>query len=258
MDHTMQTITFIGNGNMGLSIAQGLKSKYKIEVVGRDMEKLNAFEKSLDITIDKYLLDGFSIENKTILLCVKPNNVEEVGKKLKGNADLLISVLAGTTISSLKKHFKAKTTARSMPNLAASVGQSMTTITGDEEAKHESIAILSSIGKTLWLNSEKEIDIATALAGSGPAYLALVAEALADGAVKQGLKREDAMETMRGLFLGFGTLIQDTHPSLLKDGVMSPGGTTAAGYGALEDGNVRSACMDAIEKAYERAKDLGV
>ena len=64
------------------------------------------------------------------------------------------------------------------------------------------------------------------------------------------------MAIMRGLFDGFGTLIQDIHPALLKDGVMSPGGTTAAGYGALEDGNVRSACMSAIEQAYLKATKL--
>ena len=64
------------------------------------------------------------------------------------------------------------------------------------------------------------------------------------------------MATMRGLFAGFGTLIQDIHPSLLKDGVMSPGGTTAAGYGALEVGNVRASCIDAVEKAYKRAIEL--
>ena len=104
--------------------------------------------------------------------------------------------------------------------------------------------------------SEKEIDIATGLAGSGPAYLSLIAEALADGAVKQGLKRDDAMAIMRGLFGGFGVLIQDIHPALLKDGVMSRGGTTAAGYGALEDGNVRSSCMSAIEQAYKKATQL--
>ena len=143
-----------------------------------------------------------------------------------------------------------------MPNLAASVGASMTTLTGDQEFQKEAEALLGAVGNTLWLDSEKEIDIATALAGSGPAYLALMAEALVDGAVKQGLKRDDAMATMRGLFSGFGTLIQDVHPALLKDGVMSPGGTTAAGYAALEDGNVRAACMDAIEKAYKRAKEL--
>jgi pyrroline-5-carboxylate reductase len=143
-----------------------------------------------------------------------------------------------------------------MPNLAASVKKSMTTLTGDIEFKKEAEELLGAIGSTRWLSSEKEIDIATALAGSGPAYLALIAEALADGAVKQGLKRDDAMEIMRGLFGGFGELIQEVHPALLKDNVMSPGGTTASGYSALESGNVRNACMNAIEKAYLRAKEL--
>ncbi len=252
----MQTITFIGNGNMGLSIAQGLKNKYNIEVVGRDMDKLDTFEKNLGVKVDKYLLDNFDISEKTVLLCVKPANVEEVSKQLKGKARVLFSVLAGTSLEKLKKYFKPKAVVRTMPNLAASVGASMTTLTGDEEFKKEAEALLGAVGKTLWLDSEKEIDIATALAGSGPAYLALIAEALVDGAVKQGLKRDDAMTTMRGLFAGFGTLIQDIHPALLKDGVMSPGGTTAAGYAALEEGNVRAACMDAIEEAYKKAKEL--
>lgn len=251
----MQTITFIGNGNMGLSIAQGLKGKYHIEVVGRDMKKLGAFEKALDVQVDKYLLHGFDMTDKTVL-CVKPNNVEEVGKQLSGKARVLFSVLAGTTVDKLKKNIKSKAVVRAMPNLAASVGASMTTLTGDNRYQKEASELLGAVGETLWLNSEKEIDIATALAGSGPAYLALIAEALADGAVKQGLKREDAMATMRGLFAGFGTLIQEVHPSLLKDGVMSPGGTTAAGYGALEEGNVRASCMNAIEAAYNRAKEL--
>ncbi len=252
----MQTITFIGNGNMGLSIAKGLKNKYNIEVVGRDMKKLDIFEEELGIKIDKYLLDNFDISGKTALLCVKPANVEEVGQKLKGEARVLFSVLAGTSLEKLKKHFKPKSVVRAMPNLAASVGASMTTFTGDIEFKQEAEDLLGAIGDTLWLSSEKEIDIATALAGSGPAYLALVAEALADGAVKQGLKRDDAMAAIKGLFSGFGKLIQETHPALLKDAVMSPGGTTAAGYGALEDGNVRAACIDAIKEAYERAKKL--
>ena len=252
----MQTITFIGNGNMGLSIAQGLKHKYHIEVVGRDMQKLTIFEKKLGLNIQKSLLKDFNVDNKTLLLCVKPNNVTEVSTQLKGKASLLISVLAGTSIATLQDAFKADKTIRSMPNLAASVMASMTTLTGDMEAKEEAIAILNSIGETRWLNSEKEIDIATALAGSGPAYLALIAEALSDGAVKQGLKREDALASMRGLFLGFGKLIQEVHPALLKDHVMSPGGTTAAGYSALEEGNVRASCIQAIEMAYHKAKEL--
>lgn len=252
----LKTITFIGNGNMAFSIAQGLKESYKIDVVGRDLEKLDAFEKKLGVSIGKYLIDNFYIEDKTLLFCVKPANVEEVGKKLKGKAKVLYSVLAGTTVEKLRSNINTNAVVRTMPNLAASVQKSMTTLTGDIAFKEEAKELLSSIGETRWLTSEKEIDIATALAGSGPAYLALIAEALSDGAVKQGLKRDDAMAIMRGLFGGFGELIQDVHPALLKDGVMSPGGTTAAGYGALEDGNVRSSCINAIEKAYKKATEL--
>ena len=252
----MKTITFIGNGNMALSIAKGLKNSYKIEVVGRSIENITKFEKELGVKIGKSLLDNFNMDDKTIMLCVKPANVEEISTLLKGSARVVYSVLAGTSIKKIKEYISTNAVVRSMPNLAASVGRSMTTLTGNEEFKAEARELLGTIGTTLWLGSEKELDIATALAGSGPAYLALIAEALSDGAVKQGMKRSDAMITMRGLFAGFGELIQDIHPALLKDGVMSPGGTTAAGYAVLEDGNVRAACIKAVEKAYERAKEL--
>ena len=252
----MKTITFIGNGNMALSIAKGLKNSYKIEVVGRNLEKIEKFEKELGISVEKALMDDFSVEDKTVMFCVKPANVEEVATRIEGKARVIYSVLAGTSLQKLRQNLHPHAVVRAMPNLAASVGKSMTTLTGDEEFKDEAKELLGAIGTTLWLCSEKELDIATALAGSGPAYLTLIAEALADGAVKQGMRRDNAMVVMRGLFEGFGTLIQDIHPALLKDAVMSPGGTTAAGYGALEDGNVRASCMSAIESAYKKAVEL--
>lgn len=252
----MKTITFIGNGNMALSIAKGLKNNYKIEVVGRSFEQLNKFESELGVTVEKALMDDFNVDEKTVIFCVKPANVEEVAARITGRARVVYSVLAGTTLHKLKHNLNPHAVIRAMPNLAASVGKSMTTLTGDEEFRAEAEELLGAIGTTLWLGSEKELNIATALAGSGPAYLTLIAEALADGAVKQGMKRADAMATMRGLFSGFGDLIQEIHPALLKDAVMSPGGTTAAGYGALEDGNVRAACINAIEKAYKKATEL--
>jgi len=245
-----ETITFIGNGNMALSIAQGLKEIFDIEVVGRKMEKLDKFENSLKVKIKKALYEDFEMSNKKIILCVKPANLEEVGIRLKGVANELYSVLAGSTISALKENIKSNAYVRVMPNLCASVGKSMTTMTGDNDFRKEAEELFKSIGITSWLSTEKELDIATAVAGSGPAYLALIHEALCDGAVKQGMKRADAINVTNGLFNGFGELIQTTHSALLKDGVMSPGGTTAAGYAALERGNVRSSCIDAIENAY--------
>jgi len=245
-----ETITFIGNGNMALSIAQGLKDIFDIEVVGRQIEKLEKFEKNLGVKIKKEIYEDFDMTDKKVILCVKPANLQEVGLRLKGVADELYSVLAGASISSLKENIKAKSIVRVMPNLAASVGKSMTTMTGDGTLRKEAEELFKAIGKTVWLSSEKEVDIATAVAGSGPAYLALIHEALCDGAVKQGMKRTDAIEVTNGLFSGFGDLIQTIHPAILKDGVMSPGGTTAAGYAALERGNVRNSCINAIEDAY--------
>ena len=247
----MQTITFIGNGNMAKSIALGLKDIYDIEVVGRSLESMEKFENSLEIEINKTLLDDFDITNKTIILCVKPANLSEVGSKLQGEAKELYSVLAGTTLEALKSNIKSKYTIRTMPNLAASVGESLTTITGDKELKDKALNLFSNIGEAVWLDSQKELDIATAVAGSGPAYLALIHEALCDGAVKQGMKRADAIKVTNGLFKGFGKLISSTHPALLKDGVMSPGGTTAAGYSALEKAGVRYGCISAVEEAYK-------
>jgi pyrroline-5-carboxylate reductase len=249
------TITLVGNGKMALSIAKGLRDTYPLEVIGRDAHKLQEFEDSLGCTITKTLYKDANCEGKTVILCVKPANLAEISGYLLGHAKELYSVLAGTTLESLRI-INATHYVRAMPNLAAQNGLSMTSLTGDKELKQSAIELFSSIGDTVWLESQKELDIATALAGSGPAYLALIAEALSDGAVREGLKRDDAMTLMRGLFKGFGELIATTHPALLKDAVMSPGGTTAAGYGALEESNVRLGCMEAVRKAYQRAQEM--
>jgi len=253
----MKKITFIGNGNMALSIAQGLKKNYKIEVVGRDSVKLERFQKALGVDVEISLLDGFDISDKEVLLCVKPNNVEDVEKKLRGEAKVIYSVLAGTTISKLKNALKSGAVVRAMPNLAASVGESMTTHCGDEDFKDDAFEIFNSIGTTRWLGSEKEIDIATALAGSGPAYLALVAEAMTDAGVKMGLKRDDAEYLVLGLFEGFPKLLERFHNiSQIKDETMSPKGTTAYGYATLEEYGVRNAFIKTVENAYNRALEI--
>lgn len=252
---TKPAITLIGNGKMALSIAKGLKETYSLEVIGRTREVLDQFETALGTPIQKTRYEESSCEGKTLILCVKPSNLSEISTRLNGKAKALYSVLAGTSLASLHC-ISAHAYVRAMPNLAAEASLSMTSLVGEVSLQEEAVALFSSIGTTLWLGSEKELDIATALAGSGPAYLALIAEALSDGAVREGLKRSDAMTLMKGLFEGFGTLIQTTHPALLKDSVMSPGGTTAAGYAALEQAGVRNGCMEAIHAAYEKAKNI--
>lgn len=250
-----KSITFIGNGKMALALAKGLCKTHEIEVVGRSHDALARFETALGSPITKTLYAAVDIADKNVLLCVKPANLDEVAPLLKGKAAILYSVLAGTSLEKLKQ-IDARHYCRAMPNLAAEAGASMTSLVGDPQIEALALELFSSIGSALWLSSEKELDIATALAGSGPAYLALVAEALCDGAVREGLRRDDAMALMRGLFDGFGKLIRTTHPAILKDNVMSPGGTTAAGYGALEKGKVREGFMEAIRAAHEKAKKL--
>ena len=249
-------LTFIGNGNMAKALIEGLVQNYEIEVLGRNEKSLNALkEKIPNITIGTIKENG-DITDKNIILCVKPYSLPELSPQLTGEANAVYSVLAGTAIDSLKANIRSQKYIRTMPNLGASYLKSMTTATGDEELKESALEIFNNIGTVLWLKTENELDIATGVAGSGPAYLALIAEALADGAVNQGLKRADAQTLVQGLFEGFAPLIANENPALIKDGVMSPGGTTAAGYAALERGNVRNAMMEAISDAYSKAKEL--
>lgn len=250
-------LTLIGNGAMALALARGLVKEYEVEVIGRDQNKLNKFKNNIPEVTTKLMEETEFITEKNIILCVKPYALEEVSKKLSGEANALFSVLAGTTVEKLKKSIQAKTYVRTMPNLSAAYGKSMTTITGDIKLQKEALDIFSNIGQTLWVNSEKELDIATAVAGSGPAFLALIAEAIADGGVKCGLKRDDSATLVKGLFEGFAPLLNQIDPSDIKNGVMSPGGTTAAGYCAMEDANVRSGMIKGIEAAFNRAIELG-
>jgi len=252
----MKKLTFIGNGNMAEAMIEGLIENYEIEVIGRNTQSLEALQIKIPQIKTKIIDSLENISKKDIILCVKPYSLEDLSTKLQGEANSLYSVLAGTPLKSLSTHIKAKAYIRTMPNLGASYRKSMTTMTGDIALKGSAIEIFSAIGQCLWLSSENELDIATGLAGSGPAYLALIAEALADGAVAQGLKRYDAKILVQGLFDGFAALISDKNPAEIKDAVMSPAGTTAMGYKALEKGNVRHAMMSAIEEAYRKALAL--
>ena len=250
-------LTLIGNGIMAQSLAKGLIKNHEVEIIGRDIDKLkNIQEKMPQITV-KALDDQEDITGKNVIFCVKPYALQSVSARLHGTANILLSILAGTKLETLKKQINAKHYIRTMPNIAASVQNSMTTITGDNEAKNLAVEIFNSIGQAVWVNTEAQLDIATAIAGSGPAYLALVAEALADGAVKAGLERHLSMQLVQGLFSGTASMLRHTHPAIIKDSVMSPGGTTAAGYAQLEEHSVRNAMIKAVEEAYNKAQELG-
>jgi len=254
-------LTIIGNGAMAKALIIGLHEKFELELVAKDTDKATKTIETMEnikTKIDIYDINNFNIDNKIILLCVKPNALLDVANKLKGKAKALISILAGTKIEDLKNAIMSEYTVRAMPNIAAQFALSTTTLVGDDGFKETSIEIMSAIGDTMWLGSERELDIATAVAGSatavagsGPAYLALVAEAMMDGAVAVGLKRADSIALTNSLFRGFAPLLSSSHPALLKDSVMSPAGTTAAGYKELEAGRVRASFIKAIASAFE-------
>ena len=241
-------LTIIGSGAMAEALADGLAKKYELEFIARDKQKLEVLSQKYGAS--HALIGNTDISGKNLLLCIKPYALGNVSDQLSGKARTLYSILAGTTIDTLGSHIDAEYIVRAMPNIAAAFGASATALTGNNIVKEEAIEIFDAIGESLWLTSEKELDIATAIAGSGPAYLSLVAEAMMDGGVRQGLRRDDSTALVRALFKGFAPLLAERHPALVKDSVMSPGGTTAAGYAALEESGVRDAFIKAVEAAF--------
>ena len=248
-------ISIIGYGEMAKAILYGMKNgKWKmenVEIVGRDEEKMKELSNELGCTYS--LIDGYDISEKIVILAIKPYALEEVAKKLKGEANILISILAGKDLNSLKK-IKAKSYIRAMPNIAAKYQASTTALTGDIEAKEIAIDILSKIGEVIWVNSDDEIDMATAIIGSGPAFLALIAEAISDGGVYIGLKRDLANRLTKGLFKSFASI--DEKFSDIKDKVSSPKGTTISGVFSLEKDGIRGSMMKGIIKTYEKSKQI--
>lgn len=244
-------LLLIGAGNMGGAMLQGLQS-YDITVVEtypKRAEELKSMYSNLNIVEDIPNLDGY-----IVILAIKPQSLKAL--HVEGCADGLISILAGTKLEKLKAKIDSKFYIRAMPNMAALVQKSATSLCGDAQLKDIAIEVLSSFGVCFWLESENELEIATGLAGSAPAWIALVAEALSDGAVNLGLKRDISYRYIAALFEGVGTVLRDEHPAILKDKVTSPNGTTIAGIAKLEEGRVRDSFIKAMRASYEKTKEM--
>ena len=201
-----------------------------------------------------------------IILAVKPQIMGAVLKEIAPVVDdgkLLISIAAGVATKKLREHLgKTARLIRVMPNTPALVLEGVTAVAraeglkpGDLEAAQE---LFGAVGRVVVLD-EGAMDAVTGLSGSGPAYVAIAIEALADGGVKMGLDRATATLLAAQTVLGSARLILETgvHPAQLKDMVSSPGGTTIAGIAALEDGGFRRALMQAVERATLRSRELG-
>ena len=200
---------------------------------------------------------------QVLLLAIKPQIFSKVVADLTPNPDsTVVSILAGMTIAKLEEAFPQQPVIRVMPNTPATVGAGMTAIALGTHAKQEHLEraklIFAAVGEVVEVN-ESSMDAVTGLSGSGPAFVALAIEALADGGVASGLPRAIALQLATQTVLGTATLIKETqmHPGVLKDRVTSPGGTTIAGVAKLESAGFRSALIEAVKTATARSKELG-
>jgi pyrroline-5-carboxylate reductase len=201
-----------------------------------------------------------------LLLAVKPQILGVVQQSLAEVSlppqTLVLSILAGVTLDRLSTVFPQQPTIRVMPNTPATVGAGMTAIAPNTQVSTlqmtQAERIFAAVGEVVTV-PERLMDAVTGLSGSGPAFVALFIEALADGGVAAGLPRTIAQKLALQTVYGTAQLLRETelHPAQLKDQVTSPGGTTIAGVATLEEQGFRSAVIKAVQAAYGRSRELG-
>ncbi|MGJ8633885.1 MAG: pyrroline-5-carboxylate reductase [Luteolibacter sp.] len=259
----------IGCGKMGTALVSGAIAAGVVkagDVIGTSVSEgsMKAFAKKTGGEVTGDLAD-LLMRSDVILLCTKP---QDISKALSGfskmkEGKLMISVAAGVPLSVLEKGTpKAIRVVRTMPNTPALIGKGAAgyclgsrCVAGDGEIVE---ALLGAVGIASKV-PEKLMDAVTGVSGSGPAYIYMVIEALADGGVAAGLPRADAIRLAAQTVSGAAGMVLETglHPAVLKDMVTSPGGTTIAGLAVLEENGVRSAFIEAVSAAAARAKELG-
>jgi pyrroline-5-carboxylate reductase len=199
-----------------------------------------------------------------LLLAIKPQILAKVVAELSTTnpTQLVISILAGVNIAQLERAFPDRAVVRAMPNTPATVGMGMTAISAGTHVRAEDLELATqlfqAVGEVVTV-PESLMDAVTGLSGSGPAYVAIAIEALADGGVAAGLPRPIANRLALQTVLGTAQLLNESqlHPAQLKDRVTSPGGTTIAGVTKLEQAGFRSALIEAVIAAATRSHELG-
>lgn len=264
----MKKLGLIGYGNMASAIADAIMTAEALEL--DDIEVYDVSPTACQRAVNK----GFSVapslsqlcrDCEMLLLAVKPNMVasvlREAGSALEGKA--LMSIAAGVSSKKLKEfggtYFLR--ILRIMPNTPAMVGAGTMVLCNDTdftpEERKRAEELMGAVGIVEWIE-EKHMDAVTGLSGSGPAYVAMFIEALADGGVQMGLSRQSAMNLAMQTVYGTAKLLQEKgmHPGQLKDMVCSPGGTTIEGVRALESSGFRYTTMEAVIQATEKSKRL--
>jgi pyrroline-5-carboxylate reductase len=262
-------IVFIGPGVMAEAMIAGLLRKElarpeNITASGPRPERGEQLHKKYGI---KATMDNASAvhEADVVVLSVKPQRLSEVMKGIKGvRADaLVLSIIAGASIKKIGAGLKHKSVVRSMPNTPGQIGEGITVWTASkdvtEEQQEMARAIIGALGQEVFVEDESYLDMATALSGSGPAYVFLFTEALIDAGVHMGFPRRIAEQLVLQTIKGSADFYEqaERHPATLRNQVTSPGGTSAEALYYLEKAGFRTAISRAVWAAYQRSLELG-
>lgn len=262
-------IGFIGCGNMAKAIIGGiLQSGYtspeNIHASNRSYDNLEEMHQKYGIIVSQNNLD-IARQCEILFLAVKPVKyslvIEEIKEVVQDNA-LIIMIAAGQTIEQNEQRFGRKMKmVRTMPNTPSLVGEGMTAVSTNElvttEEKQEIQAIFECFGKVEFID-EQLMDTASGVSGASPAYAYMFIEALADGAVLQGMPRKQAYRFAAQALLGAAKMVLETdlHPGELKDQVCSPGGATIEAVASLEKSGFRSSVIQALDACVEKSKRM--
>jgi pyrroline-5-carboxylate reductase len=256
----------VGGGVMGEAIlsrlvASGIYPPADVCVSDPMPERRDLLAKKYGVQVTPNNL--VAAEAEIMLLAVKPQSLNAAAIGLaNAPAPCIVSILAGVTLAQLEAMFPSKSIIRAMPNTPAQVGAGVTAIAANALATKEHLEavrkIFGAVGTVVDV-AESLMNAVTGLSGSGPAYVALMVEAMADGGVAAGLPRAIAMQLATQTVLGTAQLLSETklHPAQLKDQVTSPAGTTIAAIAQLEKAGLRSAMIEAVLAATRRADELG-
>jgi pyrroline-5-carboxylate reductase len=260
----------IGPGNMAEALIRGMidgghLSANSIELAGPTLARLATLSHKYGVTTTSDNI-ACAANADVLLLSVKPQILQRVVQQVADHVrpeTLIISIAAGVDTAHLQTLLgSGARIIRAMPNTPALVNAGATAISAGQHATSADIALakamFDAVGITVVLD-ESQLDAVTGLSGSGPAYIFLILEALADAGVKVGLSRKHAQLLAAQTVMGSAKLLIDTdeHPGKLKDMVTSPGGTAIAGLHTLEQGGLRTTLINAVETATKRARELG-
>jgi pyrroline-5-carboxylate reductase len=265
-----KTLSFIGSGNMGEAMIKGLLDKKVLapeQIIAADVHTARGEDLKSRYGIQFTQDNGEAAEKADVLvLSIKPQVLDLVLPQARPGAhscDLVVSIMAGVTIERIATGLANPSVVRAMPNTPAQVGQGITVWTATKEVGETEMAqakaLLAAFGQEIYMDGENYLDMATALSGTGPAYVFMFMEALIDAGVHMGFSRRDAerlvVQTLRGS-IAYAEA-SGLHPAELRNQVTSPGGTTAEALYHMEKGGFRTVISRAVWSAFQRSVRLG-